>query len=122
MKFKELNNKEWVFIYTYLSEIKNHYDDIIENKGIEHVIKGPLGKDFSFFQTFNEDILEKVLNSGKYNHLERILSKINPIYDIINDSDPAMVKKVNADVLNQSIDELLNADNLLDDEDPDENM
>ena len=94
MKFKELNNKEWVFIYTYLGEIKNHYDEILRNKGIEHIIKGPMGKDFSFFQNFNDDILEKVSNSGKYNHLEKIISKINPIYNIIKDSDPDLVNNV----------------------------
>ena len=48
MSFQELNNKEWVFIHTYLSEIKNHYDKILEDNGIEHVIKGPMGNTFHF--------------------------------------------------------------------------
>lgn len=121
MSFQELNNKEWVFIYTYLSEIKNHYDKILDDHGIEHVIKGPMGNTFSFFQNFSEEVLEKIYNSGKYKHLEGILNKIDPIYDIIKDSDPDMVNEVYHDVMDSKVDELLTED--LDDyDDQDEIM
>jgi len=123
MSFQELNNKEWVFIYIYLNEIKTHYDKIIKNEGIEHIIKGPMGNKFSFFQKFDSDIIEKVLNSKKYKHLNSIVHKINPIYDIINDADPKLVDTIYSDVLNEKVDSLLTMDiDDIDQPDEDENM
>jgi hypothetical protein len=121
MSFKELNNNEWVFIYLYLNQVKYHYDEIIENKGIGHLIKGPSGNNIEFFQRIDQTIIDKVIESDKYQLISSITDKVHPIYDIIEDSDPTLVSKISDEILSHAVERLLNSsmDELDDFEDED---
>jgi len=97
MNFETLNNEEWIFIYLYLSDVHQYYDDIINKGGIEHQIQGPFG-DLKVFQNFDDNKIQEILSSLKYKYIKDIIKKIDPIYDIIEDSAPSLVEKVQKSV------------------------
>jgi len=97
MSFKTLNNEEWVFIHLYLSDIQDYYNNIIKKGGIEHQIQGPFG-DFKVFQNFDKSDINKILDSEKYRYINNIIKKIDPIFDIVEDSTPSLVKKIHDSV------------------------
>ena len=89
MKFNELSNEEIVFTSILYKDMLSAYDNVIKAGGLEHVMDSPLGKVHIFKELTPED-KEKLESSGKLKILRSVIGKLQPIVELILDSNPEM--------------------------------
>ena len=87
MKLSDLDNEEVMLIFTLLKEVTSELNEMLQDKGIEHIVDTPVGK-IALFLKVEEDILEEMRSSKKYKMLTNTLRKFEPVVDIITDSYP----------------------------------
>jgi hypothetical protein len=89
MKFNELSNEEIVFTSILLKDMTSAYYDVLEAGGLEHVMDSPLGKVHIFKELTSEE-KDQLQTSDKLRILRSIIDKLDPIVELILDSEPAM--------------------------------
>ena len=89
MKFNELSNKELVFTSIIYKDMLSVYEKALDAGGIEHVLDSPLGK-VHIFKEFTSEEIETLEDSPKLKMLRSVVGKLEPIVDLILDSNPEM--------------------------------
>ncbi len=103
MKFDILSNEEIIFIYLIINEMAENINEIADTKGMEHFIDTPMGK-FQIFMSLSDEDIEKLKEGLKYKLLNSINDKFEPIFSLIKESNPELVKEVEGIIINSSTD------------------
>lgn len=86
MKFDELSNEEIVFIHLMVEDKLETLNEVLDKGGITYIMDSPLGK-IELFGKFSEKELEDLREGVKYKLAKAITKKLEPIYDIIADTE-----------------------------------
>lgn len=94
MSYHNLTNEEIVFMYYVSSSVVLQYDDAFTEKSLTQSI----ATDVSVIETTIElpqDLIDELLKSQHYLLMKEISIKLKPIYDLIKETEPEMVEKIN---------------------------
>lgn len=101
MKFDVLSNEEIIFIYLIINDMTESINEIANTKGMEHYVNTPMGK-FQIFMSLSDEDIEKLKEGLKYKLLNSINNKFEPIFSLIQESNPDLVKEVEEIIINNS--------------------
>lgn len=87
-----LSNEQLVFIYLSLSAVKQRYDEVLGNGQITQLIMGLGG--IQTTSHISKEIIDDLANSEHYRMLKDTVSKLEPIYELIQDVEPEMVTRI----------------------------
>jgi hypothetical protein len=93
MSYHNLTNEEIVFLYYVSSSVVIQYDDAFADKSLTQ----SLTTNDSVIETIIElpqDLIDELLKSKHYLLMKEIAIKLKPIYELINDTDPEMVSRI----------------------------
>jgi hypothetical protein len=85
-KYAGLENKELVFIYYKMKEFVTNLDENLSQKKLRKEVDTPMGKGVAFISVSEEQV-EKFKSSDHYRVMHDIVSKLEPIVEVIEDCD-----------------------------------
>lgn len=87
-----LSNKQIVFIYFSLKAVNDRYDDVLGKGQITQMI---LGMGPAMISTsLGDEILDDLRQSEHYEMLKSTVDVLQPIFELIQDVEPELVKEV----------------------------
>jgi hypothetical protein len=93
MKLNDLSNEEIVFIYMIMEDKIETLNEILDKGGITYVVDSPLGK-IELFGKLNEKELQNIVESMKYKLANSIAEKLDPVYDLIAESNKNIIDDI----------------------------
>jgi hypothetical protein len=85
-KYAGLENKELVFIFYKMREFVTNLDENLSQKKLRKEVETPVGKGVAFISVSDEQV-EKFKSSEHYQVMHRVLSKLEPIVEVIEECD-----------------------------------
>lgn len=85
-QYAGLNNQELVFIYYKMREFVTNLDDNLLQKKIRKEVDTPMGKGVAYIGVSDEQV-EKFKSSEHYKVMHQVVSKLEPIIELIEEVD-----------------------------------
>ncbi len=85
-KYAGLENKELVFIFYKMKEFVTNLDDTLSQKKIRKEVDTPMGKGVAYIAVSDEHV-QKFKSSEHYRVMHDVLSKLEPIVEVIEECD-----------------------------------
>lgn len=103
MSYHNLTNEEIVFLYYVSSSIVKQYENTFADKAITQTL--PTDKGVAEITTsFSSEFIDEIKQSKHYTVMKDVQAKLKPIFLLIKDVEPEMVKEID-DLFNFKIDE-----------------
>lgn len=104
MKLSDLSNEEIIFIHLMVEDRLDTLNEVLDKGGITYIMDSPLGK-VSLFGEFSVKELENLRGSLKYKLAQSIIKKLNPVYELIGESNKDIIDNVRKSLFPQPDDE-----------------
>lgn len=85
-KYAGLDNKELVFIFYKMKEFVTNLDENLLHKKIRKEVDTPMGKGVAYIAVSDEHV-EKFKSSEHYRVMHDVISKLEPIIEVIEECD-----------------------------------
>lgn len=103
MSINELSNEELLYCYFSNKEKLDQYKAIFEVGGIEDIVDIlEIGR-ITIFNKYDQEALEELLDDPHYIGVTSINDKLEPIADMIGDTDPELFNRIQEAFLNSVI-------------------
>lgn len=85
-KYGGLNNKEILLVYYKMKDFVANLDENLTKRKIQKVIDTPMGRGVAYID-ISEEHVEKFKSTEYYQTMHDVLSKLQPVVDVIEDCD-----------------------------------
>lgn len=85
-KYGGLENKELVFIFYKMKEFVTNLDENLSQKKIRKEVDTPMGKGVAYIAVSDEHV-QKFKSTEHYRVMHEVLSKLEPIVEVIEECD-----------------------------------
>ena len=93
MKLDDLSNEEIVFIHLLVENRLELLNTVLDKGGITFVLDSPLGR-IEVFGQFTDQELKDIREGIKYKLATNVVNKLEPVYDLIADTNIDIINKV----------------------------
>lgn len=99
MSYQNLTNEEIVFLYYVAVSVVSQYEETFRDKSIKQSISPDGETLFQISTDLPEDLIDELLKSKHYVMMRDIRDKMHPIYILIKEVEPEIVKQID-DIFN----------------------